>query len=156
MTTAATLKTYLKTHGAEFEIVDHPRQIEATRIAQSAHITGKKLAKGVLLTNSGTNVLAVVPSTHRVDLDKISHLFGKRLKLASEKMISSTFPDCDEGAIPACGSAYGLDVFMDDELMDREDIYFEAGDHESLVHVSRSEFARLMPGMAHGNFARLA
>jgi Ala-tRNA(Pro) deacylase len=154
MTTAATLKTFLKAHDARFEIVDHPRQIEATRIAQSAHITGKKLAKGVLLSNGGKNVLAVLPSTHTVDLNKISRLFGKRLRLASEKTISSTFPDCDEGAIPACGMAYGLDVFMDDELMDREDIYFEAGDHESLVHVTRSEFSRLMPGTAHGNFAQ--
>ncbi len=156
MTTAATLKKFLKRHDARFEIVDHPRQVEATRIAQAAHITGKKLAKGVLLTNSDENVLAVVPATHTVDLNKISHLFGKRLKMASEKRITETFPDCDEGAIPACGTAYGLEVFMDDELMDREDIYFEAGDHESLVHVTRSEFARLMPSMAHGNFANQA
>lgn len=153
MATATTLKSFLATHDARFEILNHPRQIEATRIAQSAHIAGKKLAKGVLLTNSGENLLAVVPSTHNVNLDKISQLFGKRLKLASEKTITSTFPDCDKGAIPACGTAYGLDVFMDDRLMDREDIYFEAGDHESLVHVSCSEFSRLMPGMAHGNFA---
>lgn len=154
MTTAPTLKTYLKRHDARFEIVDHPRQIEATRIAQSAHITGKKLAKGVLLTDKQDSVLAVVPSTHTVDLDKISNLVGKRLRLASEDTVTRTFPDCDEGAIPACGTAYGLNVFMDDGLMDREDIFFEAGDHESLVHVTRSEFSRLMPGMAHGNFAR--
>lgn len=156
MTTAPTLKTYLKHHRARFEIVDHPRQIEATRIAQAAHITGKKLAKGVLLTNKKDNVLAVVPSTHTVDLDKISRLFGKRLKLASEGTITETFPDCDEGAIPACGTAYGVEVFTDDALMDKEDIFFEAGDHESLVHVTRGEFSRLMPEMAHGNFAKQA
>ena len=156
MTTAPTLKTYLKSHDARFEIVDHPRQIEATRIAQSAHITGKKLAKGVLLSNKLDKVLAVVPSTHTVDLDKISNLYGKRLKLASEETIVKTFPDCDEGAIPACGTAYGLEVFTDDMLMDREDIFFEAGDHKSLVHVSSGEFARLMPDMAQGNFAHQA
>ena len=156
MTTAPTLKTFLKKHDARFEIVAHPRQIEATRIAQSAHITGKKLAKGVLLTNKQDNVLAVVPSTHKVDLKKISNIVGKRLRLASEETITRTFPDCDEGAIPACGTAYGLDVYLDDGLMEREDIFFEAGDHKSLVHVTRSEFARLMPGMAHGSFAHQA
>lgn len=156
MSTAKTLIAYLKDHDARYRIVRHPRAVEATRIAQSAHVTGEKLAKGVLLTDKKEKYLAVIPATHRLDLDKLSNLVGKRLNFASEDELVATFPDCDEGAVPACGSAYGVDVFMDDSLLDRRDVYFEAGDHESLVHMERSEFARLMPGMAQGSFSRHA
>lgn len=153
MTTAKTLRSYLDSNGAEYSLVAHPRAVESTRIAQTAHISGEKLAKGVLLANKLEKCLAVIPATHKLDLDKLSNLVGKRLSMASETEISEAFPDCDEGAVPACGAAYGLNVYLDDVLFDTDDIYFEAGDHKSLIHLDRSEFTRLMPGMGHGEIS---
>ena len=33
--------------------------------------------------------------------------------------------DCEPGAVPPLGAAYGLDVVVDDSLTDHSDVYFE-------------------------------
>jgi Ala-tRNA(Pro) deacylase len=50
--------------------------------------------------------------------------------------------------------AYDMDVIYDDTLNKREDIYFEAGDHTSLVHVSRDDFRTLLEKAPHGKISR--
>ena len=43
---------------------------------------------------------------------------------------------------------------MDDRLEGFNDIYFEAGDHETLIHVSAAVFHELMRSEPHGKFCR--
>jgi Ala-tRNA(Pro) deacylase len=74
--------------------------------------------------------------------------------MATERELANIFRDCDVGAIPVLGQAYGLDVVMDDCLCDRTDIYFESGDHEDLIHMRGDEFESLMRGAQHGEFSR--
>ncbi len=45
---------------------------------------------------------------------------------------------------------------MDDSLLNAPDVYFEAGDHEDLVHLSGVEFLSLLAGARHGRFSRQA
>lgn len=55
--------------------------------------------------------------------------------------------------LPALGPAYGLEVVIDDSLTDESEIYFEGGDHASLVHVSGSTFRQLLSDARHARFA---
>jgi Ala-tRNA(Pro) deacylase len=61
------------------------------------------------------------------------------------------FSDCDPGSVPPIAGAYGLAAVLDERLEDAEDIYFEAGDHCTLVHVMAGEFERLMAGVPHAS-----
>ena len=64
------------------------------------------------------------------------------------------FADCEVGALPAMGPAYGLETVVDDVLSEQPDIYFEAGDHEQLIHVSAETFHILMgERIRHGQFS---
>ncbi len=74
------------------------------------------------------------------------------LRLASEDEISRLFADCEPGAIPPLGAAYGMRTVMDDSLADPQEIYFEAGDHEMLIQMSRDDFLRLMEEASHTRF----
>jgi Ala-tRNA(Pro) deacylase len=38
--------------------------------------------------------------------------------------------------------------------MEEPDVYFEAGDHRGLVHISGAEFRKLMTGVPHGDISR--
>ena len=38
-------------------------------------------------------------------------------------------------------------------LEQQPDVYFEAGDHKSLVHMDRAEFSRVTEGARHGQFS---
>ena len=99
--------------------------------------------------DTGYRVL-VLPSTCRADLGGISHQFKERIGLATEDEIRAIFMDCDPGAIPPIGQAYGVRVCYDDALTAQHDIYLEAGDHETLLHINGTDFSRLMANAEHG------
>ncbi|MGO4712201.1 YbaK/EbsC family protein [Bradyrhizobium sp. 2TAF24] len=54
--------------------------------------------------------------------------------------------------MPALGAAYGLKVIVDDSLANEPEIYFEGGDHASLVHVAGSTFQELLADARHARF----
>jgi len=142
---ATTVQDYLRDAKIAFEVVDHPKRLTSVRIADSAHIAENQLAKGVLLRDEeGGFVLAVVGSDRRVDIGEVSHALHKTVELADEQEIFNLFSDCDPGAIPPLGEAYGLPMVIDEALARQDDVYFEAGDHMKLVHMKGDDFGILM------------
>jgi Ala-tRNA(Pro) deacylase len=55
---------------------------------------------------------------------------------------------------PIVGKAFGLKTAFDDDLLQLGDVYFEAGDHEHLVHMRRDDFTRLVGAEPHGHISR--
>ena len=88
--------------------------------------------------------MAVVPANHRVKLGEMGRLMDRKLRLAMENQLSALFDDCALGAIPPLGLAYGIDTIVDDGLAEMDEVYFEARDHERLIHMRREAFARMM------------
>ncbi|TFH87186.1 YbaK/EbsC family protein [Billgrantia azerbaijanica] len=149
-----TLREYLRACDIDYEEVKHPREVSTSRLAQQVHITGDQLAKAVMVHGDSGYHLAVLPSSCDADLDELSRLFNEKVELASEDEVVHRFNDCDPGATIPVGQAYGLQVYIDDMLRQQSDIYFDAGDHETLLHMSGREFERLMGDSRHGQFSR--
>ncbi|NQU57386.1 MAG: YbaK/EbsC family protein [Rhodospirillales bacterium] len=150
---AITLKEYLKDCRVSFEEIAHPYQATSISTANSARIASEHLAKGVLLYDEEAYVMAVLPSDHMIDLDRMKAHFGSDFKMANESEIEALFEDCDPGAVPPIGAAYGMKVLWDDSLSGQPDIYFEGGDHRTLIHISGDDFSKLMAGAKHGVFS---
>jgi Ala-tRNA(Pro) deacylase len=112
------------------------------------------VAKCVLLEDERGYIMAVVPASCRLDLAEIERLLGRHLTLASEAELAGIFSGCETGAVPPIGAAYNIPTAIDDALLRLPDVYFEAGDHEELVHVSREAFAGLLPHSTHGRYSR--
>jgi len=151
---AITLQEYLDREGVPYEVTEHPHTHNSRETAQAAHVPGDYLAKSVLLEDEQGYVLAVIPSTHRVELGKLRKALNRNLGLATEDEVGRLFRDCEIGAIPPVGQAYGVDVVVDDGVAERAEIYFEAGDHLALIHMDGQSFERLMGGVPHGHFSR--
>lgn len=154
MAMAMTIKEYLENSGVEYEILEHPHSVCSMRTAFEAHVSGEDIAKAVVLHDEDGYMMAVVPATHKVQLGKLSKQYNRYLSLADEKELAYLFSDCSDGAIPPIGKAYGIDVIYDDQLNHCDDVYFEAGDHTDLIHISGEAFRSLMQGMDHGIFSR--
>lgn len=155
MTMPMTLREYLSACDIDFEELSHPRETTTSRIAEASHVSGDRMAKAVMLHSDSGYRLAVVPSSCDADLEQLARLFNEhKVELASEQQIMEHFRDCDAGATSPVGQAYGLQVYVDDMLLHQPDIYFDAGDHETLVHMSGREFDRLMHNSPHGRFSR--
>jgi Ala-tRNA(Pro) deacylase len=81
---------------------------------------------------------------------------NRKRGLAADSEISALFKDCEPGAIPPLGEAYSMDAILDESLIGSPDIYFQAGDHETLVHVTGDDFLRLMIGVPRGEISHHA
>jgi len=150
---AMTMQEYLEDNHVPYDIAKHSKTGSSAMTAEASHVPGNALAKGVVLKWDGSYLLAVVPASRQVDLAKVGEMVGERVELATEEEASALFPDCDTGAVPIFGAPYRVASVVDDGLERRGDIYFEGGDHRTLVHVSGNGFERLMYGMPHGRIS---
>jgi len=144
MAISNSLKSYLDQSGIAYETVKHPFATSSQRTAEVAHVSGRRLAKGVLLYDGVGYLLAVLPSPMRVNVEELSRMLNRTLELVDEEEIPQLFPDCKEGAIPPIGKPFKLDVVLDIHLCEEPDIYFEGGDHVDLVLVGGTDFQRLL------------
>src|SRR3989338_6872119 len=150
---AMTLKDYLNRSDIEYQVVAHPKSGSSLESARLAHVPGDCLAKTVVLEDDGGYLIAVVPSTHRIRLGVLSGQLNRAPRLATEPEFPGLFKDCVLGAIPPVGQAYGLPTVVEADLAIRPDIYFEAGDHEELIHMTCEQFMRLMTGAEKHHFS---
>ena len=153
MSVAMTMQDYLDRWGVEYELVPHPLTTSSQETAEAAHIPGDKLAKAVLTEDYRGYLMVVIPANYQVAFDQLDVELDRRLELATEEELVDIFTDCKVGAIPPLGEAYGIDVALDQRLTSCDDIYFEAGDHSALVHMSGDDFRDLMASAEHGNFS---
>ncbi|MDX9862874.1 MAG: YbaK/EbsC family protein [Rhodospirillales bacterium] len=139
--------------GVAYEVIAHQRTESASRTAQASHIQGNQVTKTVILHDGERYLMGVVPSTHRIELDTLGQFLNRRLTLATEAETARLFDDCALGADPPLGAPYDLPVVVDEVLLDEDDIYFEGGDHQSLVHVSSEAFKSLMRDATRARFS---
>jgi Ala-tRNA(Pro) deacylase len=156
MNIAPTVQKYLVAQQADFEVIAHSHTESSNGTARATHVPGTRVAKAVLVKDDHGYVLAVLPANRQVALAQLgSALRREALQLAGEADLRRTFADCALGAVPPLGAAYGLPVVVDTALAEQPEVYFEAGDHEHVVHVTRSEFQRLMPDAARASFGEV-
>jgi len=153
MTIAQTVQKHLKGRGIHYDVITHSPTGSSSETAQSAHVSGDRIAKGVVVKDSRDYMLAVVPGEHYLDVKSLGEHLQRDLEMADESELGKLFEDCKEGAVPALGLAYGLKTLVDEALLKQPELYFEAGDHESLIHVKEADFEVLMEGAEFGTFS---
>lgn len=150
MSVAARLKSFLDEKGIKYTLLTHSPAYTAQESAATLHVPGKELAKSVVVKCDGKLALAVLPASYRVNAKLLAEAAGaKKVELAGENEFSTTFPDCELGAMPPFGNLYGLPVYVDEVLAQDEEIVFNAGTHRDAVRMRYQDFAQLVtPGMA--------
>ena len=152
MSIAPQLRQFLDESQANYDVVEHRPTRSAMETPRSCDIPAERLAKAVLLdTADDDHLLAVLPSDRRVELSELRTELGSKPRLSNEAEVGKLFRDCELGSLPPVG--YGITTIVDDSLERQPDVYFEAGDHKSLVHMDGAEFSRLTQDARHGRFS---
>jgi len=88
------LKSYLGEQGARCEIVVHPEEFSAERVAQVSHLPGRGVAKVVVVSDeNGSALMAVLPAPCRVDVAALAEETGhRRMTLVHEDEMQVLFP----------------------------------------------------------------
>ncbi|MFD6357457.1 aminoacyl-tRNA deacylase [Nocardia tengchongensis] len=150
---SATLQDCLRQKSSRYEVVNHPHSDTSMQTAAAAHVPGDRLAKTVLLEDDNGYVAAVLPTTQAVHLTDLWARTGRHLVLAKENELRKLFTDCDTGALPPVCMAYGMQTFLEQDLALEPEVYFEAGDHEALIHMEQREFLSLMEAAEIAHFS---
>jgi Ala-tRNA(Pro) deacylase len=130
----------------EFQMIPHLETRDAQRLAQSLHVSGKEVAKTVLLKadRGFAFVVAMLPADKRVDITRLSQsLGGSHLEVASEHEMVEHCPDCEVGVLPPFGSQYGMQTVVDASLAHHRDIFFEANNHHQAIRMRFADFRKM-------------
>jgi len=139
------LREFLDSHNIKYMVVSHSLAYTAQGIAALTHVSGKRLAKTVIVKVDGLLAMAVVPASLHVDLGRLRALTGARnVEVASEAEFKDAFPDCETGAMPPFGNLYDMAVYADASLAEQEEITFSAGTHRELVRMHWEDLVRLV------------
>lgn len=153
MALANSLQQFLERQSVPYKLVEHPGAATMREAARGAGLPETCVVKAVLLEDDDGFMLAAVPASCDVELARLSKAVKRPVSLASEGDIMTLFTDCARGALPPLGDAYGVEVVIDRRLDAMEDLYFEGGDHCTLVHVKGEDFRRLMPEAKHARIS---
>lgn len=153
MAIAITIQNYLKDLSINYVPLAHDHTETSSMTAETSRIPGSRLVKAVILNDGEGYMMALLPASHHLRLNELQDLLGRKVALAPAEEFSTLFNDCDNGAVPALGMAYGLDVIVEDSLIKSGDLFFEGGDHETLVHMQAEAFEGLVTNAPHGHFS---
>ena len=141
---AERVREYLLTHGVAYEITEHPLAYTAQRVAESEHISGKQIAKPVILLADDRFVMAVVPGHKHVDLEKTRLALGcAEVRMARENEFAAAFGDCEAGAEPPLGSLYEMRTILDNRLSG-EKITFRGGSHTQTITMALEDYREIV------------
>ncbi len=155
MTIASKLENYLQQREVKYKVMTHPHSKYSMETAEKAHVHGDALAKGVLVKDDDGYLLLVLPADYYIEIEPLNKLLGQEVAIVEEATLKKVFSDCEPGAVPPIGMAYGIKTIWDPKssLGKQDEVFFEAGDHQNLVQMSGVQFHELMAPAERGEFS---
>ena len=139
------LKEYLDNHNIKYVTIRHSEAFTSQEVAASSHISGKEMAKTVMVKIDGVMSMAVLPAHHQVDFHLLKKTLGAQtVELASEDEFRGIFPNCDVGGMPPFGNLWGMTVYVEESLTENDFIAFNAGSHVEVIRMKYEDFGRLV------------
>ena len=140
---------------SSYAVLPHPEAFTAQQVAQQVHVTGRHLAKVVVIRDEdGKDSMVVIPATHRLDTELLRRATGRTgFRLEDERDLKRLFPDCEVGAMPPFGAVYGHRVFVDQLLVGEPELVFNAGTHTEALCMHYGDVAELAKPTV-GTFAK--
>ena len=154
MAIATTVRNFLEQTSVEYDLVTHPHTGSSHETAEASHVNEDHIAKAVIVKDETGYAMVVVPAINYVEMKLVRKDLDRELELVEEDEFARLFPDCEPGAVPPLGHAYDIETFLDEALTSLANVYFEAGDHEHLVHVNGDGFKTLLSGVRHGHYSQ--
>jgi Ala-tRNA(Pro) deacylase len=134
---------FLTDHQVSFETIYHAPAFSAQKRAKYLHTPGKQVAKCVLLVGPSGYLLAVLPATQQIDLERLSAQLGESMRLAEEQEIAWVFRDCEWGVVPPFGTLYGLSTILDESFNRAALLVFEGRLHAESIRLLCSDYETL-------------
>jgi len=131
-----------------FRLLEHPpvrTSEEAARVRGTPPEAG---AKALVVRAEERPVHCVLPGNLRADNARLRAILGVRALRFATRAELLELTGCQPGAVPPFGNLFGLPVLVDELLLEREDIAFNAGSNSVSIIMRAADFARLSRAQA--------
>lgn len=138
------LKEFLDKQKVKYVSMTHSPAFTSQEIAAAAHVSGRQLAKTVIVKSNGKLAMVVIPANDQVNFAKLKEVTGGQVDLAAESEFKDKFAGCEVGAMPPFGNLYDMPVYISGLLGKEDNILFNAGSHSELMQLAYRDFERLV------------
>lgn len=155
MTISTRLNEYLEENNIAYQSVPHFHSTGSIGSAVSSSVPAKQVAKAVVLSDrQGHKMMAVLPADKKISFSVLNEKFNTRYQLLHEEDVYDMFADCKDGAVPPAGGAYDMSMVCEQLLDILDEVYIEAGDHETLLRLDSQAFKTIMADAKHIRFGK--
>ncbi len=137
---------FLRSRRVWFEEMLYSPASSSTKRAHSVHVPGRRVAKTVLVEAGDRFVLAVLPSTCRVNLARLGEMLGLSdtdVRLATTDDLIGLFTDCEPGVVPPFGRLYDLETVFDSSLADVDELVFGGNTRHEGLRMRASDYVAI-------------
>jgi Ala-tRNA(Pro) deacylase len=134
---------FLTDQEVSFEKLWHPPAYTAQKRAQYLHVSGRRVAKAVLLHGPNGFFVAVLTATRRVDTAVLTRELGGTVRVASDREVAQVFGNCEYGVASPFGSLFGVATVLEEGLTPESWIVCEGNCHMEDVGLFCRDFERL-------------
>ena len=121
----------LKAQNIAYEAVDHEPVYTNPAMAEALGVTEAETVKSlVLMTKEKKMVVLVLPGNKKVEWKKAAADIGtKKVSFAKPEQVLEQV-GCEVGCVPPFGQLAELPIYMDEELIKKDYVYFNPGVHD--------------------------
>ncbi|NRB38855.1 MAG: YbaK/EbsC family protein [Pseudomonadales bacterium] len=157
MASVISMQAFLQSKGISFETVTHKHTDSSINTAHAAHIPTAQLAKAVVLKNTLNHpVMAVLPANKKLLVSALNDFTYSDFQILDEQSLTEFFADCEAGVAPSMGSRYGMQMIVDEGLLEENTVYLEAGDHCHVLKLAQQDYLNLVMSSRHATIAETA
>jgi Ala-tRNA(Pro) deacylase len=147
------IRSYLDKQHAGYSHHVHAAAMTAQELAANEHVTGRIVAKPVVIRLDGKLAFAVVAATDKVNLAMLEEATGAKAELVPEREFSTRFSPCEVGAEPPL-ALFGLPIFFDEKLERLETLVMPGGTHEDAIELATGGWMRSERAQPVANLGR--
>jgi Ala-tRNA(Pro) deacylase len=133
------IEAHLRLRHQGFEHHTHSAAMTAQDLAAAEHVSGRRVAKPVVVAMDGQLAIAVVSAAEKVNLGALEEATGLRAELVPESVFAPRFEPCEPGAQPPL-AVFGVPIFVDQKLEQERWLVMPAGTHEDAVVLDTYEW----------------
>lgn len=130
--------------GIPYEVVEHEPVYTNPEMAERLGVDVKQTVKNLMLsTADGRVILVVLPGDKRFDSKKVAKKVGtNKVSFAKPEIVLET-AGCEIGCVPPFGHLKPVAVYMDPQLLWKEEAYFNPGVHNKSVKIETKHLKAL-------------
>jgi len=134
---------HLQTHGVPFTAIAHQQAYTSIDEARALGIEASEVVKTVAVRVAGGYALMAIPATGRLDMHLVQAAVDDRhVRLATEEELRRDFPRIELGALPPLGSLLGAPLYIDQDVLQHENVVFAAGSQTESVQIKTADLLR--------------